>query len=199
MGQSKLRKQLNKVLVNYVNRVQPLFEEYEEQCSGSRNKYVEQRAKQLLSKISAAKELALDEAEEVYEGYLNRLDKKAKSISGTDIDKADIILLESTLYTLNQEEFDVLQDKYEGNRSMERILAGYAEKRGNPVGNKNGQPDLKSMLVCRFMSDDEKRNLAKRLYGECVSWINNDNGNGIADYVLSMAGDMFGAADKLKE
>ena len=49
------------------------------------------------------------------------------------------------------------------------------------------------------MSDQQKRALAKQLYKECVSWIENDNGNGIADYVVSMAGDMFGAADKLKE
>lgn len=197
MGQSKFRKQLNKVLVNYVNRTQPLFEKYEEQCSGPKNSYVEERAKQLLSKISDSKDLALDEAKEAYEGYLERLDKKAKSISGADIDKADIILLESTLYTLNQEEFDVLQDKYEGNRSMERLLAGYAEKHGSADG--KGDVKLDDMLVCRFMSDKEKRDLASRLYSECNGWITNDSGNSIADYVLNMAGDMFGAADKLKE
>lgn len=197
MGQSKFRKQLNKALVNYVERAQPLYEKYEEQCSGPKNNYVEERARKLLAKIREAKEIALDEAEAAYKGYLERLDKKAKSISGADIDKADIILLESTLYTLNQEEFDVLQDKYEGNRSMERLLAGYAEKRGNVEG--KGDVKLEDMLVCRFMSDKEKRDLASRLYGECNSWINNDHGNGIADYVLNMAGDMFGAADKLKE
>ena len=199
MEQSKYRKQLNKALTNYVQQAQPLFEQYEEKCSGSKNNYVEEIAKKLLSKINDAKEQALDMADDAYKGYLERLDKKAKSISGADIDKADIILLESTLYTLNQEEFDVLQDKYEGNRSMERILAGYAEKRGNSADNKDGVSDLESMLVCRFMSDKAKRDLAKQLYRECISWINNDRGNGIADYVLSMAGDMFGAADKLKE
>lgn len=36
MGQSKYRKQLNKVLVNYVDRTQPLLEKYEEQYSGSK-------------------------------------------------------------------------------------------------------------------------------------------------------------------
>lgn len=36
MGQSKYRKQLNKVLVNYVNRTQPLLEKYEEQYNGCR-------------------------------------------------------------------------------------------------------------------------------------------------------------------
>lgn len=199
MVQSKYRKQLNKVLTNYVEKAQPLFEQYEEQCSGSRNNYVDGIAKKILSKINDVKEQALDMADDAYKGYLERLDKKAKSISGADIDKADIILLESTLYTLNQEEFDVLQDKYEGNRSMERILAGYAEKRGNDTDNKDGGPEQDGMLVCRFMSDKAKRELAKQLYKECTSWINNDRGNGIADYVLSMAGDMFGAADKLKE
>ena len=83
-----------------------------------------------MEKIEDSKRLAFEELEEVYYSYLERLDKKAKSITGADIDKSDIILLESELYTLNQEEFDVLQDKYEGNRSMERILAGYASKRG---------------------------------------------------------------------
>lgn len=192
MKQSKYRKQLNKVLVNYVERTQPLFEKYEEQYSGPKNNYQHEQAKKLMDKIENSKASAFEELEEVYASYLDRLDKKAKSITGADIDKADIILLESELYTLNQEEFDVLQDKYEGNRSMERMLSGYAGKRSKA-------DSLENMLVCRFMSDEEKRGLANNLYKECRSWIANDNGFGIADYVLSMAGDMFGAADKLKE
>lgn len=192
MKQSKYRKQLNKVLVNYVERTQPLIEKYEEQYSGSKNDYQNEQAKKLMGKIEDSKGLAFEELEEVYHSYLERLDKKAKSITGADIDKADIILLESELYTLNQEEFDVLQDKYEGNRVMERMLSGYADKRSKA-------DSLENMLVCRFMSDEEKRGLANNLYKECRSWIANDNGFGIAGYVLSMAGDMFGAADKLKE
>lgn len=192
MKQSKYRKQLNKVLVNYVERTQPLIEKYEEQYSGSKNDYQNEQAKKLMNKIENSKASAFEELEEVYDSYLDRLDKKAKSITGADIDKADIILLESELYTLNQEEFDVLQDKYEGNRAMERMLSGYADKRSKA-------DSLENMLVCRFMSDEEKRGLANNLYKECRSWISNDNGFGIAGYVLSMAGDMFGAADKLKE
>ena len=129
MKQSKYRKQLNKVLVNYVERTQPLIEKYEEQYSGSKNDYQNEQAKKLMNKIENSKASAFEELEEVYDSYLDRLDKKAKSITGADIDKADIILLESELYTLNQEEFDVLQDKYEGNRAMERMLSGYAGKR----------------------------------------------------------------------
>ena len=128
MKQSKYRKQLNKVLVNYVERTQPLIEKYEEQYSGSKNDYQNEQAKKLMNKIENSKASAFEELEEVYASYLDRLDKKAKSITGADIDKADIILLESELYTLNQEEFDVLQDKYEGNRAMERMLSGYADK-----------------------------------------------------------------------
>lgn len=198
MAQSKYRKHLNKVLVNYVDRTQPLIEKYEEQYSGSTNNYQQEQAKKLMKKISDSKSQAFDELEEVYDGYLERLDKKAKSITGADIDKSDIVLLESDLYTLNQEEFDVLQDKYEGNRSMERILIGYAQKKGKAQG-ETPADTLKNMLICRFMSDEEKRNLASRLYEECRGWIANDNGLGIADYVLHMAGDMFVAADKLKE
>ena len=187
MGQSKYRKQLNKVLVNYVDRAQPLLEKYEEQYSGPKNNYQQEQAKKLMEKIEDSKGLALEELEEVYHSYLERLDKKAKSITGADIDKSDIILLESELYTLNQEEFDVLQDKYEGNRSMERILSGYASKRGK-ADSENSTDPLGKILVCRFMSDEEKRRLASKLYKECKSWIANDNGFGIADYVLSMAG-----------
>lgn len=199
MGQSKYRKALNNALTNYVRRAQPLLEKYEKQCSGSRNSYTEQKARELQDKIYDAKEQAYEDAENAYKGYLDRLDKKAKSITGVDIDKADIILLESSLYTLNQEEFDVLQDKYEGNRSMERLLAGYAKKKGQSIDPETGGCDITNHLYCRFMSDEEKRELAKNLYDECKSWIKNDNGFGIADYVLYMAGDMFCAADKLKE
>lgn len=91
-----------------------------------------------------------------------------------------------------------LELEKQGNRSMERILAGYASKRGKADG-EISIDRFKGMLVCRFMSDEEKRRLASKLYKECKSWIANDNGFGIADYVLSMAGDMFGAADKLRE
>lgn len=199
MGQSRYRKALNSALTNYVKHAQPLFEKYEAQCSGPRNDYTNERARELQGKISAAKEQAFDEVRDAYQGYLERLDKKAKSISGQDIDQADIVLLETSLYTLNQEEFDVLQDKYEGNRSMERLLAGYAQKKGQDIDPETGKCDVTKSLYCRFMSDEEKRNLAKRLYSECNNWISNDNGFGIADYVLNMAGDMFGAADKLKE
>ena len=199
MAKSKYRKELNSVLVNYVDRAQPLFEKYEAQCSGSQNNYVKERAKGLLDKISDIKDQAFAAADKAYKGYLERLDKKAKSISGQDIDQADIVLLETSLYTLNQEEFDVLQDKYEGNRSMERLLAGYAQKKGQGIDPETGKPDITKCLSCRFMSNEEKKNLAKTLYSECCSWISNDNGFGIADYVLNMAGDMFGAADKLKE
>lgn len=162
MGQSKYRKQLNKVLVNYVDRTQPLLEKYEEQYSGSKNNYQQEQAKKLMEKIEDSKRLAFEELEEVYYSYLERLDKKAKSITGADIDKSDIILLESELYTLNQEEFDVLQDKYEGNRSMERILAGYASKRGKADG-EISIDRFKGMLICRFMSDEEKKKACQQI------------------------------------
>lgn len=199
MGQSKFRRGLNRALTDYVERAQPLFDEYEKMHSGPRNNYIKERAKKLKDKIYAAKDQAIADAKSAYTGYLERLDKKAKSITGSDIDKADLALLETELYTLNQEEFDVLQDKYEGNRAMERILAGYAQKRGQGYDPKTDKSDVAKSLYCRFMSDEEKRGLAKRLYQECNSWISNDNGFAIADYVLNMAGDMFGAADKLKE
>lgn len=199
MAKSRYRKDLNNALVRYVERAQPLLEKYEAQCNGSRNNYIKERAKELQEKIQEVKEQAFSDTDRAYKGYLERLDKKAKSISGKDIDQADIVLLETSLYTLSQAEFDILQDKYEGNRSMERLLAGYAEKKGQIMDPETGKPDMKRCLVCRFMSDEEKEDLAKTLYSECCSWISNDNGFGIADYVLNMAGDMFGAADKLKE
>lgn len=192
MAQSKYRRQLNKVLIHYADQAQPLFDEYHQWLSGVINERVDQIIKQLADKIAQAKAYAHDELDGVYEDYLERLDKKAKSISGADIDKNDILLLESSYYTLNQEEFDVMQDKYEGNRSMERILAGYAEQ-------KNKRLELTHMLNCRFMNDKEKRILAEKLYNECSGWIDNDSGFCVADYVLEMAGDMFSAADKLKE
>ena len=193
MSYSKFRKALNNVLLHYVKRAQPLFERYEREFSGPLNNYAREQAEGLMNRISDTKSGSLEELDEVYEDYLDRLDEKAKSISGSDVDKADLALLESTLYTLNQEEFDVLQDKYEGNRSMERILSGYAEKRGQEG------VDINKVLHCRFMSDKEKRDLAARLYKECGSWIKNDGGFGIAEYVLQVAGDMFLAADQLKE
>lgn len=55
MKQSKYRKQLNKVLVNYVERTQPLIEKYEEQYSGSKNDYQNEQAKKLMGKIEDSK------------------------------------------------------------------------------------------------------------------------------------------------
>ena len=70
MAQSKYRKHLNKVLVNYVDRTQPLIEKYEEQYSGSKNNYQQEQAKKLMKKISDSKSQAFDELEEGYDGYL---------------------------------------------------------------------------------------------------------------------------------
>lgn len=190
--QSKYRKALNKTLLRYVKRAKPLFDRYQKECSGPMNEYVKETEQKLMKEIADAKAEAADEAAQAYDAYMDRLDKKAKSISGKNVDQADLALLESSLYTLNQEEFDVLQDRYEGNRSMERILAGYAEKRGQ--GN-----DMNNRLSCRFLSDKQKRDLAHQQYKECRSWIANDGGWGIHLYVEEMAGEMFAPADKLKE
>ncbi|MFR2836797.1 MAG: hypothetical protein ACLTCI_09630 [[Clostridium] nexile] len=58
MGQSKYRKQLNKVL-DYVERTQPLLEKYEEQYSGSKNNYQQEQAKKLMEKIEDSKDWLL--------------------------------------------------------------------------------------------------------------------------------------------
>lgn len=70
MKQSKYRKQLNKVLVNYVERTQPLIEKYEEQYSGPKNNYQNEQAKKLMNKIENSKASAFEELEEVYASYL---------------------------------------------------------------------------------------------------------------------------------
>lgn len=203
MGQSKYRKALNATLVKLVEDVRPLSEKYQKQCSGPRNAYSTEIAQGITKKINILRQTAIDEIDESYKAYLERLKKKSLSITGADIDKADLALLESDLYTLNQEEFDVLQDKYEGNRSMERILGGYAEKKSDEYYKKTGsnydEDGKLRLLSCRFLSDREKKNLAKKLRDEAVGWVDHGDSYSVADYVVAMAGDMFAAADKLKE
>ena len=196
---TKYRKALNRVLKDLIQVIQPIMEKYEKMCSGVKNEYILEQESLLKEKMADLKEIALEEAEAVYLAYLKRLEKKAKSITGGDIDKGDIVLLETSLYTLNQEEFDVLQDKYEGNRAMERLLSGYADKRGTGIDPVTGNIDPEHSLTCRFLTDKQKINLAEQLYKELTSWIGNNEGFGVSEYVLQMAGDMFVAADKLKE
>lgn len=184
---TRYRKELNTVLVDLVNKVQPLMDQYAAITVGIPNDYSRAEAGKIDDKVREYKRAAREAAVNARDGYIERLDKKIKSFSGGTINDGDIQIINSPIMVMSPEEYDLMCERYEGNRAMERLLIAYAEKHEDQV------------YKDHFMTDNQKKDLAYSLYGECEGWINNGGNFGIRDYVVACAGDMFGQADLLKE
>lgn len=184
---TRYRRELNMILVDLVNKVQPLMDKYATATSGVQNDYSRAEAGRIDDKVREYKKTAKESAVNARDSYLERLDKKIQSFSGGTIDEGDIQILNSPIMVMSPGEYDLMCERYEGNRAMERLLIAYAEKHEDQV------------YEGHFMTDSQKKDLAYTLYGECEGWINNGGNFGIRDYVIACAGEMFRQADLLKE
>ena len=184
---TKFRKACNKVLTVLVTQIQPLMDKYYNITSGPQNNYSKNEAGKLADRVDKFKSIAQEEAEDAYEAYIERLEKKIKSFSGGTIDEGDIQILNSPIMVMSPDEYDLMCERYEGNRAMERLLIAYSEKHEDQA------------YADHFLTDEKKKELAYKIYNELIGWISNNHGFGVSDYVLECAGDMFAQADLLKE
>lgn len=184
---TRYRRELNTVLVDLVNKVTPLMEQYANATSGTPNDYSRAEAGRIDDKAREYKRAASEAAINARDGYIERLDKKIKSFSGGTINDGDIQIINSPIMVMSPEEYDLMCERYEGNRTMERLLIAYSEKHED------------QSYKDHFMTDNQKKEIAYSLCRECEGWINNGGGFGIKDYVVACAGEMFGQADLLKE
>lgn len=67
---------------------------------------------------------------ETYNDYLERLKKSIESISGNNVNTADLALLDNKYIKISQEEFDILANRHKGNTIMLNALSNYASENG---------------------------------------------------------------------
>ena len=65
-----------------------------------------------------------------YSEYLERLQKSIESISGNNVNTADLALLDNKYIKISQKEFDVLANRHKGNAIMLNALSNYAAENG---------------------------------------------------------------------
>ncbi len=192
---AKFRKELNTLLKQYIKITEPLVEEYRSYDGVSTGKAFE-RKNAVAEKLGYIKEDALEDVEGIYRDYVSRVDARMASFDATKINPSEMALLDSNFYQLTPYEFNLLQDKYEGNQAMERVLIEYAKKRQNMPLEKR-TPEME--LHCRFLDHKEKKQLARNATNSLEGFIKNSGEYGVSAYAKTMAGDMFQEADMLKE
>lgn len=67
---------------------------------------------------------------EAHSDYLERLQKSIESISGNNVNTADLALLDNKYIKISQKEFDVLANRHKGNSVMLNALSNYAAENG---------------------------------------------------------------------
>ncbi len=67
-----------------------------------------------------------EKAKKAYTDYLDRLQKKVESLSGSSVNTEDLVLLSSQYIKLSQAEFDVLVKRHSDNYTMSKALRKYA-------------------------------------------------------------------------
>lgn len=184
---TRYRKELNTALVGLVNSIKPLMEKYAAITSGIQNEYSRDEAGEIDDKVRAYKRAAINEAVNARDSYIERLDNKINSFSGGTINDGDIQIINSPIMVMTPDEYDLMCERYEGNRTMERLLIAYSEKHEDKA------------YKDHFMTDKQKKDLAYSLCNECEGWIHNGGVFGIKDYAVECAGYMFTQADLLKE
>ena len=186
---TRYRKELNDTLVNLINGITPLLNRYDDITSGPQNEFTQNEAGKISDKIGELKTAAREEAVNARDGYIERLDAKINSFSGGTIDEGDIQIINSPIMVMTPDEYDLMCERYEGNRAMERLLIAYAVKHA----------DTDHVYAQHFMTDAQKKDLCNSLCSECQGWISNGGTLGVRDYAVYGAGDMFNQADLLKE
>lgn len=179
------RRDLNSAVSSFTSQARTIVAKYDYAMQNYRSgsQPMKETFKECESMLSQALSEAQRKINSAYESYLSRLDK-AYTLMGSEIQNNDLALLDPSRFTFSQEEFDSLADRYEGNHTMEAALRSYAQKVG---------------LVFFAYSKEEKRELAKYIYEEAMSWLRKVTVGYIPAYLDQMAGGMFKNACVLVE
>lgn len=182
--QSRYRKELNNIIVEYLEIVKPLAENYHKFDSAPQLR--DEFLPDIQNKLKNQNEISLEKLRTATNDYFERLEK-AYIISGNEVDNEDLVLLNPSVFKMTQQEFNNIVEKHIGNHTMEIALRSYAEATGLHV------------LRCIY-TKEEKEKLAESVYRNACSYINNTTPYfEIDSFMQTMAGMLFNEANALTE
>ncbi len=182
--QSQYRKELNDIIVKYLEIVEPLVENYHKFDSAPQLR--EEFLPDIQNKLKNQNEISLEKLRMATNDYFERLEK-AYIISGSKADTEDLMLLNPSVFKMTQQEFNNIVEKHIGNHTMEIALRSYAEATGLHV-------------LRRIYTKEEKEKLAESVYRNACSYIENTSPYfEIDSFMQTMAGTLFNEANMLTE
>lgn len=182
--QPTYRKQLNQALLDFCKKAGPLLDEGNDLQANNTTGYFDTKISEIRDKVDALRAEARQKCQQAYLEYLERLDSAFK-LYGKDIDSNVVNFLDPEKVKLTQSEFDRLVEPYLGNHVMEAVFRTYAEKM--------------ELAFSPTKPPEEKAKMAKKILDDAESYIGEDNGWAISDWVISMKGELFGGANILTE
>ena len=182
--QSRYRKELNDIIIEYLSIVEPLLKNYHKFDSVPQLR--DEFLPNILKNLQNQNEISLEKLRTATNHYFERLEK-AYTISGNKADTEDLMLLNPSVFKMTQQEFNEIVEKHIGNHTMEIALRSYAETTGLHV-------------LRRIYTKEEKEKLAESVYRNACSYIENTSPHfEIDSFMRTMAGTLFNEANALTE
>lgn len=103
-------------------------------------------------------ELGKTKFSEAHSDYLERLQKSIESISGNNVNTADLALLDNKYIKISQKEFDVLANRHKGNSIMLNALSNYAAENG-------------LLMPVPYLNYEQKKKLAYDYCCQCAGYL----------------------------
>lgn len=182
--QPTYRKQLNQALLDFCKKAGPLLDEGNDLQANNNTGYFNARIMEIRDEVDNLRSEARSKCVKAYTDYLDRLESAFK-LYGKDIDINVVNFLDPQKVKLTQSEFDRLVEPYLGNHVMEAVFRTYAEKM--------------ELAFSPTRTAEEKAKIAKKILDDAESYIGEDQGWAISDWVISMKGELFKSANILTE
>lgn len=182
--QPPYRRELNRILLDFCQKAKPLLEKGNDLRNNNNTGYFDTEIETTRVKMEELRAEAREKVEETCERYMERLDK-AFAVSGKNVDTNVLAVLNPERVMLTQDEFDRLAEPFLGNHLMEAAFRTYAEKA--------------NLVFTCTTGYKEKKEIAEAVCRDALSYIGEDNGWGISDWVISMKGELFRSANILTE
>lgn len=183
-NQPTYRKQLNQALLDFCKKAGPLLDEGNDLQANNNTGYFNARIMEIRDEVDNFRSEARSKCVKAYTDYLIRLESAFK-LYGKDIDINVVNFLDPQKVKLTQSEFDRLVEPYLGNHVMEAAFRTYAEKM--------------ELAFSPTKTAEEKAKIAKKILDDAESYIGEDQGWAISDWVISMKGELFKSANILTE
>lgn len=179
---TRYRKELNDILTKYLTEIIKLKKQFELYSASAELKtmYHPNIQENWIKETNTAKE----KVDAAFNNYMQRLDSKY-TVRGDEINEHDIQLLNPMIFSLTQREFDKLQKKYADNTTMLAALRSYA--------------DTKDLLYNSPVPYEKKAELAKAVRNSAIQDIDRNNLYELADWCVTMQGELYREADQLEE